>query len=151
MPGGRPTEYRAEYVEIVANMCANGATDIELADELDVSVQTLYNWRAKYPEFLEATRVCKDIADERVVRSLFNRAVGFEHAAVKIFMPAGATQAVYADYREVIPPDTAAAKFWLTNRKRADWQERVQQEHSGPDGGAIQIVSTIPRPPKDAE
>ena len=27
--------------------------------------------------------------------------------------------------------------------------ERIQQEHSGPDGGAIQIVSTIPRPPKE--
>lgn len=27
--------------------------------------------------------------------------------------------------------------------------ERVQNEHSGPDGGAIQIVSTIPRPPKE--
>ena len=130
-------------------MCANGATDIELADEFDVSVQTLYNWRAKFPEFLEATRVGKDIADERVVRSLFNRAVGYEHQAVKIFMPAGADKPVFADYREVIPPDTAAAKFWLTNRKRADWQERVQNEHTGADGGAIQIISAVPRPNRE--
>ena len=35
--------------------------------------------------------------------------------------------------------------------KNYGWIDKVQNEHSGPDGGAIQIVSTIPRPPKESE
>jgi hypothetical protein len=36
------------------------------------------------------------------------RAVGFEHPAVKIFMPAGAPEPVYAPYMEYHPPDVNA-------------------------------------------
>ena len=88
MPAGRPTEYQAAFVEIAAQMCANGATDMELADEFGVSVTTIYNWRAKHPEFLTAVKTPKGIADDRVERSLFERATGYSHNAVKIFMPA---------------------------------------------------------------
>jgi transposase-like protein len=49
-------------------MCLAGATDTEIADEIGVSVTTLYNWRAKYPEFLAAIRYGKEHADERVER-----------------------------------------------------------------------------------
>jgi hypothetical protein len=27
--------------------------------------------------------------------------------------------------------------------------ERIQAEHTGPDGGPLQIISSVPRPPKD--
>jgi Homeodomain-like domain len=49
-------------------MCLAGATDTEIADEIGVSVTTLYNLRAKYPEFLAAIRYGKEHADERVER-----------------------------------------------------------------------------------
>jgi orotate phosphoribosyltransferase-like protein len=130
MPAGRPTEYKREYVQRAAEMCANGATDIELADELDVSVSTLYNWRAKYPEFLQAVKTAKEIADERVERSLFQRAVGFEHEAVKVgFTKEGVP--LYAPYREVIPPDTNAASFWLKNRQPDKWRDKTEMKLTG--------------------
>lgn len=137
MPAGRPTEYKPEYVELVAGMCLAGATDSEIAEELEVSVQTLYNWRAKFPEFLEATKYGKEHADQRVERSLYQRAVGFEYPAVKIFMPAGAVSPVFAPYMEFHPPDTGAAKHWLNNRKPEEWREKTTNEHTGPDGGPM--------------
>lgn len=131
MPIGRPTEYKPEYVEKAAGMWLAGATDSEVADELDVTVTTLYNWRAKYPDFLAATKYGKEQADERVERSLFQRAVGFEYPAVRIFMPSGAESPVFAEYREYFPPDATAAKHWLNNRKPGEWREKIDHELSG--------------------
>ena len=71
MPAGRPSEYKPEFVQRVAELAANGATDMEIADEFDVSVRTLYSWRAAHPEFLQALKTAKEIADERVKRLYF--------------------------------------------------------------------------------
>ena len=84
MPAGRPTDYRPEYPELAATMALSGATDAEIAEEFDVSVTTLYAWRAKYPEFLAALKYGKENANDRVERSLYHRAVGFTHPVVKI-------------------------------------------------------------------
>jgi len=130
MPAGRPTEYKPEYVERAAEMCANGATDIELADEFEVSVSTLYNWRAKFPEFLRAIKTAKQVADERVERSLFQRASGYEHQAVKVSFDKDGNP-LYAPYREVIPPDPTSMIFWLKNRKSEEWRDKTELKVSG--------------------
>ena len=141
MPAGRPSDYRPEFVQRVAELCANGATDIELADEFDVSVRTLYSWRARHPEFLQALKTSKEIADERVVRSLYQRATGFEHDAVKVsFDKEGNPQ--YAPYREYVVPDTTAGIFWLKNRRSQEWRDKIDHELSGKDGGPL-IVKHI--------
>jgi hypothetical protein len=123
-PGGRPTKYRPEFVEQAAKLCKLGATDAELADFFSVSIQTLYSWRNVHPEFLDAIKTAKEAADERVQRSLFQRAIGYQVDAVKIFMPAGAVEPVYAPYRENVPADVASAIFWLKNRRPKDWKDR---------------------------
>jgi hypothetical protein len=56
---------------------------------------------------------------------------------VKIFMPAGATEPVYAPYKEFVPPDTTALSIWLRNRHSDKWRDRI--EHSGPFGGPIAL------------
>ena len=45
---GRPTDYKPEYAEQAAKLCALGATDNDLADFFGVSEQTIYTWRKKY-------------------------------------------------------------------------------------------------------
>lgn len=74
-PVGRPTDYRPEYVELARKYCASGQTDRELADFFEISIQTLLNWKAEYPEFLAVIKNAKDVADERVERSLYHRAI----------------------------------------------------------------------------
>jgi hypothetical protein len=115
----------------VAELAANGATDMEIADEFDVSVRTLYSWRAVHPEFLQALKAGKEIADERVERSLFQRATGYEQQTVKIFMPSGADSPIFAPFREVIAPDTTACIFWLKNRKPKEWRDKSELEVPG--------------------
>jgi hypothetical protein len=63
---------------------------------------------------------------------LFNRAAGNVRVpAVKIFMPPGATEPVYAPYIEHLPPDVGAAKLWLLNRRPKEWRERREVEVTG--------------------
>ena len=129
MPAGRPSEYLPEYAEVAATLALNGATDMEIADEFDVSVRTLYSWKIRYPEFLQALRYGKEQADDRVERALYQRAVGYEQETVKIGFFEGSP--VFAKHREYIAPDPGAAKMWLTNRRGAEWREKVDVEHSG--------------------
>jgi hypothetical protein len=65
-------------------------------------------------------------ADAEMADSLYRRGLGYEHLATKIFMPAGATEPVYAPYVEHYPPDTPAALGWLSRRQPALWREKQQ-------------------------
>lgn len=128
MPAGRPTEFKPEYVEQARKLCTLGATDIELADFFGVSDRTIYRWQAAYEEFCQALKAGKDAADERVERSLYHKAVGYSFDAVKIFQHQG--EIVTANYREHVPPSDTAAIFWLKNRRKDDWRDKQEHEHS---------------------
>lgn len=126
---GRPSVYRDGYPEQARKLCALGATDLELADFFQIDVSTIYRWKHTHPDFCEAVTCGKEAADERVARSLYNRAVGYTHDAVKIFMPAGAESPVYAPYREHVPPEVGAAFNWLKNRRPNEWREKTEIAH----------------------
>lgn len=125
----RPTKYKEEYVTQAEKLCRLGATDIEVADFLEVDVRTLYRWKGEHEEFCQALKAGKEISDERVERSLFSRATGYEHDEVDIRVVAG--ELVQTPIRKFYPPDTTAAIFWLKNRKPSDWRDKTETEHSG--------------------
>lgn len=125
---GRPTGFKPQFVEQARKLCELGATDEDVANFFDVSARTIYRWQTQYEEFCQALKAGKEPADARVERSLFHRAVGYSHEAVKIFMPAGADKPVYAPFVEHVPPDTTAAIFWLKNRKPSEWRDVSQHE-----------------------
>ncbi len=131
MSAGRPSEYRDEYARQAAKLAELGATDQEVADFFEIDVRTVYRWKHDYPEFCQALKAGKDIADDRVERSLYQKAIGYEQDEVKIFMPANAAEPVYAPFRAKIAPDTTAAIFWLKNRRKEQWRDKTEVEHSG--------------------
>lgn len=125
----RPTKYKPEYVNQAAKLCVLGATDIEIADFFGVSVASLYRWKNEHPEFCESLKVSKEIADDRVERSLFARANGYEHEEVDIRVVD--KRIVQTRLRKFYPPDTTAAIFWLKNRRPALWRDKTDIEHTG--------------------
>jgi hypothetical protein len=133
---GRPTAYDPKFVPIARKMCAMGATDYDLAQAFDVTTVTIWNWSTRYPEFFNAIKVEKGEFDERVIRSLAQRAVGYTFRAVKITSYNG--EITKTEYDEHVPPDPQAARLWLTNRRKEEWRDR--QELSGPNGGPLQIL-----------
>lgn len=127
---GRPTLYKPEYAAQAEKLCRLGATDAHLADFFGVTKRTIERWRTAHEDFCRSVTIGKEEADNAVERSLYQKAVGYQQEAVKIFMPAGAETPVYAPYRENVAPDTAAAIFWLKNRRKDLWRERSEQEHT---------------------
>lgn len=138
---GRPSKFKPEYTEQASKLCKLGATDREVADFFEVTEQTLNNWKAAHPEFFESLKLAKEEADQRVEQSLYRRALGYSHDAVKIFCDKdnGVTQVPFIEH---YPPDTTACIFWLKNRKSAEWRDRVENQLTGPGGGPIMISST---------
>jgi hypothetical protein len=96
-----------------------------------VDEKTVDRWIAAKPSFKAAIERGRDAADGKVAASLYERARGYSHEAVKIFMPTGASEPVYAPYVEHYPPDTTAASLWLRNRQPKLWQDKREVEHSG--------------------
>jgi hypothetical protein len=142
MGAGRPSDYEDAFAEQATKLCALGATDMELADFFGVDVRTIYRWKHSHDEFCQALKAGKDAADERVERSLFQRATGYEQDEVKIFMPANAAAPVYATYRAKIAPDTTAAIFWLKNRRKDEWRDKQDVEH-GVSGQLADLLARI--------
>ncbi|WP_165251160.1 helix-turn-helix domain-containing protein [Paludisphaera soli] len=134
-PRGQPSAYRPEMAAQAEKLARLGATDKELADFFDVSERTISNWKKQHPEFLQSLKDGKIASDAAVADRLFKRAMGYSHKAVKLFNHNG--KIVKADYVQHYPPDTAAAIFWLKNRRPDRWRDKPPEaiDDGGDDSG----------------
>lgn len=126
---GRPTKYLPEYNTQVVKLCLLGATDKDLASFFEVEESTINNWKLEHPEFLESLKEGKEKADATVADRLFKRATGYEHDDVDIKMFEG--DIIKTDLIKHYPPDTAAAIFWLKNRRPDLWRDKQEHNISG--------------------
>lgn len=133
---GRPSDFKLEYCEQAERLCKLlHATDEDLARYFEKDVATINRWKLRYPEFCEALKRGKVLADISVAASLHERAIGielYEEVAIKV------KTVEYSDgkrLREVedvkivkvlkrYPPDTTAAIFWLKNRDPQRWRDK---------------------------
>jgi hypothetical protein len=145
---GRPSDYKPEFAEKAFKLCLLGAKDSEIADILGVSESTLNLWKQEHVEFSESMLAGKDEADAAIAHSLYHRAKGYSHAAVKIMQDKGAV--IVEPYTEHYPPDTAAASLWLRNRQPARWRDKIDHELAGKDGGPIKTEGTVTLKPDEA-
>ena len=139
--GGRPTDFREEFLALGYNYALLGATDRMLAEFFGVAESTIHLWKLAHPEFSESLKRGKAQADARVADSLFQRALGYSHPAVKIFhTEAGVVEHPYTEH---YAPDTGAACFWLKNRQPDLWRDKQVVEHAGEigDGKAVEEMS----------
>lgn len=140
---GRPSKYREEFAEQARKLYLLGLTDEEVASFFEVSVQTLHNWRATYPEFLESNARGKQIADAEVAAKLYERACGYSHPAVKFMQVGGVIETVH--YTEHYPPDTTAALKWLFNRQPERWREKREEGAPGDVAGLLSdLIDKLP-------
>jgi hypothetical protein len=138
---GRPSEFNAEYIEQAAKLCALGATDDEMADFFGVHRSTIYRWKLDHPEFCDAIKSAKEAADERVERSLYQKATGYQYTeqqAIKIKLEQYREEVEVVEVERHSPADTTAAIFWLKNRRKSEWRDKHEHEVTGAGGGPIQ-------------
>jgi hypothetical protein len=125
--GPAPT-YKPEFCPIAYKFCLLGATNEDFAGLFEVCLSTIGDWLRKYPEFKQAVQGGRDVADADVAHALLQKAKGFTHEDVKILQIEGEARPV--EYNRYFPPDTQAAVFWLRNRRRKQWREVIEHEHS---------------------
>ena len=77
-------------------------------------------------------------SDKDVERSLFQRANGYWHEETKVHFDQDGNPSEHK-VRKYYPPDSTAMIFWLKNRKRKEWRDRQEIEHSG----SVDLASVI--------
>lgn len=121
--------YHTGFGRRATDHCMLGATNAELALVFGVSQTTIEQWLVDHAHFRKAVALGREMADVKVVRSLYRRATGLKVTKQRIATIEGKQQVV--DLKEELPPDVGAAQFWLTNRQRTRWKDTKSVEHSG--------------------
>lgn len=132
--GGRPSSYKPEYAQVAEKMCELGATDDEIAEAFGVCVRTIHAWKHEFEEFSASLKTGKSLADERVERSLYQKATGYnytEQQAIKIKKAQHEEEVEVVEVEKHAPADTTAAIFWLKNRRKDEWRDKQEHEHTG--------------------
>lgn len=136
-PGGRPSKFDDKVIGKIKILTRRGFTDLEICTVLDICEKTFYNWKRDNEEFLQAVKVGKSIANERVERALYERALGYSHPDVHITNYQG--EITETDIIKHYPPDPTSIIFFLCNRDNKNWKRRRQIELVPPEESAKQI------------
>ena len=141
MVGGRPSKFDQIDLEQVRKLAEAGWTDQQMSDFFGVSDRTWHDWKRAHPEFSQSLKGWKQTADERVERSLYERATGYSHPEDKIFNDGGEPLIVPTVKR--YEPDTTACIFWLKNRQPDQWRDKTETKMSGEISLIDQILEDI--------
>lgn len=129
----RPTKFEPKYhIPWAKSLAMEGLTDKEIAGRMEIAESTVHKWKRDFPEFSEALKEGKDVADAKVTNSLYRTAVGFtlKEKKVIVTMENDGTQKparIETTEREV-GPNVTSIIYWLKNRRPAVWKDRQSVE-----------------------
>jgi transposase-like protein len=133
----------AETLRVAADAGSLGAATVnEIAKELGVVASTIYLWIKEHQDFSEAFAYARQMADRKIESALFKRAHGYELNEVRKTVKDGPKGVEVVEHTQVnhIPPDTAAAVFWLKNRNPADWSDKTKVEVTGDFADKVEAI-----------
>ena len=99
----------------------SGLTDEQIAKNIGINRTTLYDWKKKETNIADALKKGKEVIDFEVENALLKRALGYEYEE-ETYENGILTKKV----KKQVPPDTTAQIFWLKNRKKEQWREKVE-------------------------
>lgn len=106
-----------------------GMTDQEFADAIGISRSVLHEWRKNFPEFKKAFKGGKKYSDDKVVKSLFERALGYQYKETEI---RETDKGVFEKTTiKQMAADPTSMIFWLKNRQPEKWRDRHEINLSG--------------------
>lgn len=116
----------------------DGLSDEQIATNMGITDSTFYEWKKKYSEISEVLKEGKDVVDRQVENALLKSALGYKYDEVTEERRDDMLVVTKVVHKEV-QPNTTAQIFWLKNRKRAEWRDRVENAITGADGGAVKV------------
>jgi len=89
---------------LVQGWARDGLTEPQIANNLGIAIRTLCDYKLKYPQFLQAIKKGKEVVDFEVENALFKNAIN---------------------------GNVTAQIFWLKNRKKDNWKDKVEVTNVG--------------------
>lgn len=99
----------------------DGLTDEQIAKNMGIVPSTFYEWKKKSKEFSETLKKGKEVVDFEVENALLKRALGYEYEEETY-----ENGILIKKVKKQVAPDTTAMIFWLKNRKKEQWREKVE-------------------------
>ena len=121
----------------------NGLTNEQIANNIGINVKTLYDWKNKESNICNSLKRGKEVVDIEVENALLKKALGY---TVTLHKQKVTKDGDVVDIEEDvhIPPDTTAQIFWLKNRKKNDWRDKVEYETNNDDLNKVkELLSKI--------
>ena len=105
----------------------DGLTDEQIAHNMGIRRETLYDYKNKYPNISNALKKGKEIVDIEVENALLKRALGYTITLKEQKVDKdGCIHDLQKDIH--VPGDTTAQIFWLKNRRKQQWRDKVEYE-----------------------
>jgi transcriptional regulator with XRE-family HTH domain len=127
-PHGMVDELLINQMRMLAE---KGLTQREMAEFFNVGLSTVEYWLRNKPQLKQAVKEGRQIADAKVERSLYEKAIGYTTKEIKAFQYEGTI--ISEEFDKHYPPDTGSAIFWLKNRAPERWADShaLEHRHSG--------------------
>jgi hypothetical protein len=116
---GRPKfEITQEIIEQVEKLAAQGLSQEQIGSVIGCSPDTICRKKKENKNFA---------------------------AAIKRGQHKGVANVTNALYEKAIKGDNIAMIFYLKNRDRENWKDKIDNTHSGPDGGPVETITRVER------
>lgn len=158
MAKGRPPKKMLFWLEPdnlirIEGWARDGLTEAQIAERMEVSLNSIWQWKKKSEEFSNALKNGKDVVDRKVENSLLKRALGYEYeeTTTEVFeFPDGTKRKHVKKITKFVVPDVTAQIFWLKNRKPAEWRDK-QVIESTADGMLADLIDGLKEPFEEPE
>lgn len=116
---------------------SEGFVDIEIISMLKVASSTYYKWLAKATnkDFQKEIGIAKHTVDSEILAATMKAAKGYEYVEETIEYEQGedgrTTIVGIKRHKKHQPANAMLNKFWLINRRSADFKDKVVTEHQG--------------------
>ena len=126
----RQKQYRPEIHDRWAwSLAIKGATVEEIASAFGVTKRTINRWVKDSRSFCESLETGRDVANAKVEKSLFERAVGYDketsERVVELDKDGNPKPLKVKTVTTHIPADVGAIAIWLKNRDPDNWKDKV--------------------------
>ena len=116
-----------DKLTLLEGWARDGLTDEQIANNIGISRSTLFEWRKNNQDISNALKKGKEVVDIEVENALLKKALGY---TITLHKQKVTKDGDVVDIEEEvhIAPDTTAQIFWLKNRKKVQWRDKVEYE-----------------------
>jgi hypothetical protein len=137
-----------EHVSKFAELLRQGSEESFVCKLFGIHPLSWASWKRNNPDFGRAVKEWKRHAVDRVEKTLFMKAMGYEYSVEKIMQDNDGkiTKSVTTEH---MTPDTNAIKYFLNNQAPREWKDRQDVHHDITGSLADAILKARRRKPID--